>query len=73
MIAVFWVYIWGYQLEVRFCSVLGCLQIIFLQNLLAFPQKSHECALQLTELWDASLLFDLNYKCINWSFAFSPG
>ena len=30
-----------------------------------FPQKSHECALV--------LLFDLNYKFINWSFAFSPG
>ena len=38
-----------------------------------FPQKSHECALKLTDLWIKSLLFDLNYKCINWSFAFSPG
>ena len=38
-----------------------------------FPQKSHECALKLTDLWIKSLLFDLNYKFINWSFAFSPG
>ena len=27
-----------------------------------FPQKSHECALKLTELWNTSLLFDLNDK-----------
>ena len=38
-----------------------------------FPQKSHECALKLTDLWITSLLFDLNYKFINGSFAFSPG
>ena len=38
-----------------------------------FPQKSHECALKLTELWNTSLLFDLNYKFINESLAFSPG
>ena len=30
VIAIFLVYIWGYQLDVRFCSLLGCLQIIFL-------------------------------------------
>ena len=29
MIAIFWVYIWGYQLDVKFGSLLGCLQIIF--------------------------------------------
>ena len=38
-----------------------------------FPKKSHECALKLTDLWITSLLFDLNYKFINGSFAFSPG
>ena len=38
-----------------------------------FPQKSHECALKLTDLWITSLLFDLKYKFINGSFAFSPG
>ena len=27
-----------------------------------FPEKSHECALKLTELRNTSLLFDLNYK-----------
>ena len=38
-------------------------------------QKSHECvcALKLTELWNTSLLFDLHYKFINESLAFSPG
>ena len=40
---------------------------------LTWPQKSHECALKLTDLWIKSLLFDLNYKLIDWSFAFSPG
>ena len=29
MIAIFWVYIWGYQLDARFGSLLGCMQIIF--------------------------------------------
>ena len=38
-----------------------------------FPQKSHECALKLTDLWITSLLFDLSYKFINGSFSFSPG
>ena len=27
-----------------------------------FPQESHECALKLIELWNTSLLFDLDYK-----------
>ena len=27
-----------------------------------FPQRSHECALKLNDLWIKSLLFDLNYK-----------
>ena len=31
MIAAFKVYRWGYQLDVRFCLLLGCLQIIFLK------------------------------------------
>ena len=30
MIAIFWVYIWGYQLDASFGSLLGCMQIIFL-------------------------------------------
>ena len=39
---------------------LDCLQ----NYLLYFPQKSHEYALKLTDLWNttASLLFDLKYK-----------
>ena len=39
----------------------------------SFPQKSHGCALKLTDLWITSLLLDLKYKFINGSFAFSPG
>ena len=31
-----------------------------------------ECALKLTDLWITRLLFDLNYKFISRSFAFSP-
>ena len=38
-----------------------------------FPQKSHECALKLTDLWITSILFHLNDKFINGSFAVSPG
>ena len=38
-----------------------------------FPRKSHKCALKLTDLWITRLLFDLKYKFINASFAFSPG
>ena len=29
-----------------------------------FPQKSHECALKLTDLWITSLLFDLKYNLL---------
>ena len=47
-----------------FTLSLDCLQIIFVLNNLAFPSKSHECALKLTDLWNtiASSLFDLNYN-----------
>ena len=38
-----------------------------------FPQKSHEFAFKLTDLWITSLFFDLKNKFINGSFAFSPG
>ena len=31
------------------------------------------CAVKLTELWNTSLLFDLNYKFINGNLAFRPG
>ena len=48
-----------YQLDTRF---------VLLQNHLPFPSK---CALKLTDLWNTKLLFDLSYKFINVSFAFS--
>ena len=68
MIASFWVYLW----DVRFGSLLGCLQIIFCKITQPFLEKSQEFAQKLTELWNTSLLFDLNYKFINGSLAFSP-
>ena len=40
MMMIFGVYIWGYQLDVRFGSLLGCLQIIFLLSL-SLSLKSH--------------------------------
>ena len=64
---------YDYQLDVRFVSFLDCLQIFFLKNTQPFPQKLYEAALKLTDLWITRLLFDLNYKFINGSFAFSPG
>ena len=50
----------------RFGSLLGCLQIIFCKITQPFPEKSQEFV-------NTSLLFDLNYKFINGSLAFSPG
>ena len=64
MFAIFWVYIYlGYQFDVR------CFTLVTYP----FAQTSHERALKLTDLWITSLSFDLNYKFINGSFAFSPG
>ena len=38
-------------------------KLFFFEITQPFPQKSHECALKLTDLWNTSLqLFDLNYK-----------
>ena len=66
MFAIFLVYIYlGYQLDV--------LKMFHSKITYRFPQKSHECALKLTDLRITSLLFDLKYKFINGSFAFSPG
>ena len=39
----------------------------------SFHQKSHECALTLTDLLITSLLFDLNHTFIKGNFAFGPG
>ena len=74
MIAIFWVYIWGCKLDVRFGSLLGSLQTIFFQNHSAFPSKvTWMCCVKLSEFLNTSLLFDLNDKLISGSFAFSPG
>ena len=35
---------------------------------LPFPQKSHEFALKLTDLWITSLLFDLNCLILNMNY-----
>ena len=62
--AIFWAYILGYQLDIRLSSLLAwtfC-KLFFSKITWPFPQKSHECALKLTDLWNTSLLFDLNYK-----------
>ena len=53
----------SYQLDVR----------CFTLKSLSHSLKSHECGLKLTDLWITSLLFDLNDKFINGSFAFSRG
>ena len=53
--------------------LLGLFADYFSLKSLPFPQKSHERALKLTDLWTTSFLFDLNYKFINGSFAFSTG
>ena len=67
MIAILWVYIYkGYQLDLRLSSLLAwtVCKLFFSKIIHPFPQKSHECALKLTDLWNtiASLSFDLNYK-----------
>ena len=60
----FWVYISGYQLDVRLSSLLDGLfaNYFFSKITQPFSQKSHECALKLTDLWNTSLWFDLDYK-----------
>ena len=40
-IAIFWVYIWDCLLDLRFVSLLGCLQIIFPLISLSLSRKSH--------------------------------
>ena len=61
------------------CKILftiGVFANYFSLKSLSLSLKSHMnvlCALKLTELWNTSLLFDLNYKYINGSLAFSPG
>ena len=52
------------QLDLRLSSVLAwtVCKLFFSKITWPFPQKSHECALKLTDLWNTSLLFDSNYK-----------
>ena len=54
---------------------LGLFAKYFSLKSLSLSLKSHMNVLylKLTDLWNTSLLFDLNYKFINGSFAFSPG
>ena len=47
---------------IKFTLSLDCLQIFFSKITYPFSQKTHECALKLTDLRNTSLLFDLNYK-----------
>ena len=63
--AIFQVYIQGYQVDVRLISLLAwtVCKLFFFKFTQPFHQKSHECALKLTDFWNTSLqLFDLNYK-----------
>ena len=65
MIAILWVYVYkGYQLDLRLSSLLAWTVCKLFFSKITFPQKAHECALKLTDLWNtiASLLFDLNHK-----------
>ena len=55
---------------------LGLFANYFSLKSISLSLKSHMnvlCALKLTELWNTSLLFDLNSEDINGSLAFSPG
>ena len=71
---------WGVHMRLSTrCKILftvGLFANYFSLKSLTLSLKSHMnvlCALKLTELWNTSLLFDLNYKYINGSLAFSPG
>ena len=61
------------------CKILftvGLFANYFSLKSLSLSLKSHMyvlCDLKLTELWNTSFLFDLNYNYINGSLAFSPG
>ena len=49
---------------------LGLFANYFSLKSLSLSLKSHECALKLTDLWNTSLLFDLNYKIYEWKLRF---
>ena len=48
--------------EIKFTLRWTVCKLFFSKITQPFPQKSHECALKLTDLWNTSLLFDLNYE-----------
>ena len=58
---------WSWQRFVSTCDVFA--NYFSLKSLCLFL-KSHECALKLTDLWNTSLLFDLNYKIYSWELRF---
>ena len=77
MIGIFWVYT-DMRLSTRYkiWFTLRLFANYFSLKPLSLSLKSHInvlCALKLTELWNTGLFFDLNYKFINGSLAFSPG
>ena len=57
----------------KICFILRLFANFFSLKTQPFPQKVYKAALKLTDLWITRLLFDLNYKFINRSFASSPG
>ena len=75
MIAIFGVYV-RLSTHCKILFTLGLFANYFSLKSLSLSLKSHMnvlCALKLTELWNTSLVFDLNYEFINGSLAFSPG
>ena len=65
-----------FKTRCKICFTRGQFANYFSLKSVSLSLKSHMnvlCALKLTELWNTSLLFDLNYKFINGSFAFIPG
>ena len=58
----------------KICFTFGLFSNYFFSKITwLLSRKSYGSALKLAGLWITSLLFDLNNKFINRSFAFSPG
>ena len=55
------------------CKICFTLQLLFSKIAQPFPQKSHERCPKVNLFVDYKFLFDLNYRFINWRFAFGPG
>ena len=54
------------------CKICFTLQLLFSKIALSFPQKSHERCTKVKLFVDYKFLFDLNFKFVSGSFAFSP-